>query len=159
MSRANPALVVFGNRPHGTFPVSEHSEARAWKEVLDGLEDAMTELEAGQVRVARERLVDLHGIVMTMLNQVRRGVHTNPRVREPLISEHVQAIAYVHKKDGECYVHGFGDAKLNDRELDRGVLRLGDLKSKTGVRLSGHADGTLSLAGARGQSLSDLFGD
>lgn len=139
-------LVIFGNPPKG-----ELSESQAWSRVraiAARLDD----------RVARN---DLVAIATMMLVQLRNGVHVNPaKVKgDTIMSHHVQAIAYVHAKDGGRYVHGFGDADPDEKDLKRGILNLDALKTKTNIDMVAHRDGTISLVGTKGQPLAALFED
>lgn len=92
----------------------------------------------------------------------RRRTHANPkRITKPTqMSRNVQAIAYVHTKDGQPYVHGFGDADLSEAKLKRGVLDLTELKMHTDVEMIyDPTDETILIRGLRGQSLAALFED
>lgn len=94
-----------------------------------------------------------------MRRQVGKGIHANPgRLQNnTLISKHVQAIAYVHAKDGGRYVHGFGNVDPDEKDLQRGMLNLNALQDRTQVEMIGHPDGSITLAGTRGQPLAALF--
>jgi hypothetical protein len=83
----------------------------------------------------------------------------NPPGRRVKIASHVQAIAYVHAKDGDKYVHGFGDADLDESELKRGVLNLDDLNDRTHVEAYGNADGTVTLCPTSAHALVGFFPD
>jgi hypothetical protein len=98
-------------------------------------------------------------LVMFLNPRTKRGARRNPDTitRRTKMSGHVQAIAYVHAKDGEQYVHGFDDAELNERDLQQGVLNLGDLHDTTNVEMWANPDGTITLVGTHGQSLAALF--
>lgn len=151
MPRRNPALVVFGN------PEGAHSETHAWKEVRR----LLTEVLASQRLSEKDHhKLDLAiTISKDMQAQIARGVHRNPQslAKRTKIANHVQAIAYVHAKDHGQYVHGFGDAELNEQDLRRGVLKLSDLHDRTDVEMYGNADGTVTLVGTHGQPLAALF--
>jgi hypothetical protein len=136
-------LVIFGN------PKKElRSESEAWQEV-------MLQARRGD-RVALKSITD---IAKQMLRQVQGGAHKNPHdlSKDTLISRHVQAIAYVHAKDGGQYVHGFGNVDPSEADLKKGWLNLNQLKMSTHVELIAHPDGTASLIGTRGQPLAALF--
>lgn len=76
------------------------------------------------------------------------------------MSRHVQAIAYIHARDGKPYVHGFGDAELSERDLKRGWLNLSELKTRTDVEMVYDPETeTITIRGTRGQSLAALFED
>lgn len=75
------------------------------------------------------------------------------------IGTHVQAIAYIHAKDGGAYVHGFGNCDPDERDLKRGILNLNELKTITNVEMYGNPDGTITLVGTKGQPLAALFED
>lgn len=156
--RANPgALAIFGNpRVNGTASGdrAKISETQAWRYVLA----AARQLRSGilSATVARDTA---NGIMQTadhMLAQLGRGVHVNPRGGE-CMSKHVQAIAYVHQQDGDAYVHGFGDAELNAKQLNKGILDLSDLKDLTDVCMYANKDGSLTLRHAQGKDLTALF--
>ena len=97
--------------------------------------------------------------LVMFLNPRSRGARKNPAAisKRTKIAAHVQAIAYVHAKDGQQYVHGFGDAELNERDLRQGVLNLGDLHEVTDVVMYANPDGTITIEGTHGQSLAALF--
>lgn len=138
-------LVIFGNPPKAL-----RSEREAWREV------------AVQARRGdRVALRVIEQICSQMLRQLEDGTHVNPgKVNgDTVMSHHVQAIAYVHKKDGGRYVHGFGDADPNEADLKEGWLNLNQLKERTNIDMIAHRDGTISLVGTKGQPLAALFED
>lgn len=96
---------------------------------------------------------------LVIFNPGRRGARRNPEpiTKRTKISAHVQAIAYRHIKDGADYVHGFGNAELNEKDLEKGWLDLGDLKQITNVEMYYNPDGTITIVGTHGQSLAALF--
>ncbi len=98
-------------------------------------------------------------LAAVMLDQLKGGVHANPRniSRPTIMSHHVQAIAYVHEQDGGQYVHGFGNVELSESDLKKGILNLSELAMKTHVDMIGYPDGTITLIGTKGQPLSALF--
>lgn len=78
--------------------------------------------------------------------------------RRTLMSRHVQAIAYIHVRDGQPYVHGFDDADISERNLKKGWLDLKELHDETNVEM--HYDPrteTITIRGTNGQSLAALF--
>ena len=50
------------------------------------------------------------------------------------IATNVQAICYQHAKDGQDYVHGFGNHDPSEDDLNEGWLDLRALKARTGVQ-------------------------
>lgn len=139
-------LVIFGNPPKEL-----RSEREAW--------GAVRKLAAAlPTSAGSKHLVE---IATQMLNQLYSGVHVNPAkiTGDKVMSHHVQAIAYVHKKDGGRYVHGFGNCDPNEKDLAEGWLNLNALKERTNVEMIAHRDGTVSLVGTKGQPLAALFED
>lgn len=142
-------LVIFGNP--GT------SESAAWRAIIKLAERAKHTSKAADRETHLDQIV---AIAERMGRQVRKGVHVNPGERlrgDTVMSHHVQAVVYVHAKDGGRYVHGFGNVDPNERDLARGVLKLDQLADKTHVEMVGHPDGTVTLQGTRGQPLAALF--
>lgn len=137
-------LVIFGNPP-----TSLRSEREAW--------GAVQKIAASLPSSAGAR--HLVEIAHQMLTQLYGGVHVNPaKVKgDTVMSHHVQAIAYVHAKDGGRYVHGFGNCDPDEKELAHGILNLNALKEHTHVDMIAHRDGTISLVGTKGQPLAALF--
>lgn len=101
----------------------------------------------------------LGDMARSMLGQLEGGVHTNPKrvAKRIKIGDHVQAIAYVHTKDGGRYVHGFGNCDPDEGDLKRGILKLDELKTVTNVAMYGEPDGSITLVGTKGQPLAALF--
>jgi hypothetical protein len=82
----------------------------------------------------------------------------NPRWHK--IASHVQAICYVHAKDGQCYVHGFGNHDPSEAELRKGVLNMNNLKMHTDVEAFFNDDMTeVRIRHKSGKPLTDLFPD
>lgn len=155
--RRNPALAVFGlGNPRGTRNPAPASESGAWQKVLTLTQQVIDAANGGNTAAAANTAAQVSMIADRMLRQVTRGVHANPRGGE-CTSKHVQAICYVHTQDGENYVHGFGDAQLNAKELDKGILNLADLHDMTDVEMIANTDGTLTLRHAQGKPLTALF--
>lgn len=150
-----PALVIFGN------PGSEElSERKAWKLVTQEAKAIQNLLMIGKPARAREVADRLVEIAKAMQAQLDRGVHVNPAKKgRTKIAAHVQAIVYVHTQDGKPYVHGFGDAALDERQLQQGVLDFSTLKDRTDVCAYGNPDGTATLEGGHGQPLWKNFPD
>lgn len=164
-TRKNPTLAIFGN--------PAVSERRAWNDVLTEAQTLRGELMklsyGGRTRdhaikaigQIAERLADL-AILMRGQAIVRGnpGPQGDARITKPIVSSaHVQAIAYIHKRDGKPYIHGFGNAELNEQHLQDGWLDLSELKTKTDVAMTLNPDGTITIRGTRGQSLAALFED
>lgn len=156
--RVNPALVVFGNPPH--------SERQALQDTIRYADEALSAMMRGDKRAASYALKTIQHGARVMLAQLDRGVHANPSLRggAPMrgrvkIGSHVQAIAYIHAKDGDAYVHGFGNRDPSEADLKRGILRLDRLKDVTNVEMYGNPDGTVTLVGTKGQPLAALFED
>lgn len=82
----------------------------------------------------------------------------NPRDGKK-IALHVQAIAYIHAKDGDAYVHGFGNHDPDEQDLKDGWLNLADLKTVTHVEAFYNEDGSVTLRHAHGKKLVGLFPD
>lgn len=150
MARQNPALAIFGNPPR--------SESDAWLHVEKYADAILRKLEklsgANSIRLEADAL---HSLAHRMRQQLGEGIHTNPRARRTKIGSNVQAVVYIHATDHQPYVHGFGNAELNEDALQFGVLNMADLKAKTAVCLYGNANGTITLEGARGQRLWKNF--
>ena len=64
----------------------------------------------------------------------------------------VQAIVYVHKQDGEFYIHPFGGKEASDRDLAL-LGRMGCFTKKSRVRMIAEDDGSVSVEGMDGQNL------
>jgi hypothetical protein len=160
--RAKRATAPSGAHIYGVKPEAL-SERAAWMRVSGFAQDMDSNAgithTVGSLRAELRRYaIELRRMARVMLEQLDSGVHKNPRGRVKVAS-HVQAIAYVHAKDGDKYVHGFGDADLNESELKRGVLKLDSLKDRTHVEAYGNADGTVTLCPTRGQALVGFFPD
>lgn len=109
------------------------------------------------LRSARLTEADHHALdaalteVDTLLAQVGRGVHPNPLLAvyglNPghCFSEHVMAVVYVHKEDGELYCHGFGNADLGLTTHRDGSLTIRGMRERTGVRMVAERDGSVRL--------------
>lgn len=155
MARGNPGpLVIFGNPPEGPL-----SEKKAWAGVVQEAKAIKSLLSIGKTQRAVAVADRLLEIAQAMQAQLASGVHANPRniSRPTILSHHVQAIAYVHEKDGGQYVHGFADVELNEKDLKRGWLNLSELPTKTNIDMIGYPDGTVTLIGTKGQPLAALF--
>ena len=159
-TRSNPGiLTVFGNpsaRARKRNPISEHANL---EEALIDLMTATRRIREGSPNVAILLIDKAAARVRELLVQVQRGIHMNPRgsARGERMSGHVQAIAYVHAQDGDQYVHGFGDAELNAKELQKGILDLSDLHDQTDIEMFAMPDGSLSLRSSQGKDLTALF--
>lgn len=143
-------LVIISN-PHGRSPAGraeEPSEAAAWRTVRD-LAKRISYGEGNTLAIARA----ITNTANTMLEQLARGVHTNPRrAKGALVSESVRAIVYTHVDDGKFYVHGFGDANI---KLSGGGDRvtISGLKDRTDVCARALPDGSALLYGGHGQPI------
>lgn len=74
------------------------------------------------------------------------------------IASDVQAICYVHAKDGKCYVHGFGNHDPSDEELQSGQLDMTALKMRTDVEAYWSPDGSqVLLRQKQGKKIVKLF--
>lgn len=161
--RRNPALAVFGlGNPRGRQNPAQ-SESGAWHRIAHMSLNGMLQLDQPGFTGQRYEpgtpgwyFSEINKLASKMDKQLKAGVHVNPRGGE-CTSKHVQAICYVHKQDGENYVHGFGDARLNAKELDKGILNLADLHDMTDVEMIANTDGTLTLRHAQGKPLTALF--
>lgn len=145
-------LGVVGNPPRGM-----DSE----REALERIHALAMEIIEGEGLRSRggARARQIANIALKMMRQLHRGVHVNPRSRGERggkMSDHVQAIVYVHEEDGEFYVHGFGDAKL-DLSVKRGTLCIEGLKDRTHVQMFAEPDGSVSIVGRDGQRLWEDF--
>lgn len=152
MARANPVLAIIGNPP---MPV--RSEREAWghvQKLAQRLQD-----RGVTVHFAREVGSVIAQIASDLLHQIGNGVHVNPsRLKgRTRIASHVQAVAYIHAKDGGAYVHGFGNCDPDETDLQRGILKLNALKTVTNVAMYGEPDGSVTLVGTKGQPLAALF--
>lgn len=86
-------------------------------------------------------------------------IFANPRgTRWQKIGTDVQAIAYIHAKDGRPYVHGFGGCDPSEAELQAGRLNLDHLAERTGVEAFYSADKkTVMLRHKDGKPLIGMF--
>jgi hypothetical protein len=157
MARRNSPLVIFGNPKDKQL--MNLSESEMWNHVRRFVNDLYTAAMNGDRRTADLYREKLDTLATAMRAQVQRGVHTNPDPvrRRVKIGRHVQAIAYIHEKDGGAYVHGFGNCDPDERDLKRGILNLKELKTVTDVAMYGNPDGTVTLVGTKGQPLAALF--
>ena len=156
MTRANSVLAIIGNPRAGGNDDPARSEVAAWDSVWEQAEEiwkSTTDIPT------RRRCRELQILARDMSKQILGGVHLNPsRVKRRVkIGRHVQAIAYIHEKDGGAYVHGFGNCDPSEKDLKRGVLDLNALKTVTHVEMFGEPDGTVTLVGTKGQPLAALF--
>lgn len=82
----------------------------------------------------------------------RRAMRRNPSTGAETFSANVLGVLYVHDEDGNPYAHGFGDADL--KLVTKGdEITIRGLKSRTSVCMDAEPDGSITLRGARGQSL------
>lgn len=133
----------------------EPSESAAWRTIhtLAGqLEGGKRFKPADVAKVARV----IRDTAETMLEQLRRGVHTNPR--GGVMSENVLAIVYEHADDRKLYVHGFGDADIRLSGGGSNVTIRG-MKQNTDVHMRALPSGALSITGGHGQRLWKNFKD
>lgn len=141
-----------------------HSESFAWREVA---------------RLARKARSGDHPIATTeaiiriadaMLHQVQQGIHANPalvvfgnpgrgkrRVSGKKFSGNVLAVIYVHDEDGERYIHGFDDARLDLKTMRDGTVQISGLADESDVAMVALDDGSVLLRGEHGQRLWDRF--
>ena len=156
MARANPVLAVIGNPRRGEDSDPARSEMAAWDSVWQQAEEIWKSTADVPIR---RRCRELQMLARDMSKQVLGGVHLNPsRVKRRVkIASHVQAVAYIHEKDGGAYVHGFGNCDPPEKDLQRGILDLNALKTVTHVEMFGEPDGTVTLVGTKGQPLAALF--
>lgn len=155
-ARNNPALVILGN-PQGLLGI-KRSEGKAWKEVFALAQRMLKYSARGLPSEVHEAAAAIAEVAQVMLTQLEHGVHQNPRGLE--LSRNVQAIVYIHTKDGERYVHGFGNAELDLKDRRDGTLEIRGLQEQTGVQMVGSADKrTVTLRGVDGQTLWDLFNE
>ncbi len=101
-----------------------------------------------------------------MDDQVTAGIHANPPLlvfanprkgRGATMSHNVLAVLYVHKDDGEQYVHGFGSASLDLDTAQDGTVTISGLAERTDVDMLALDDGSVLLRGRHGQRLWDSF--
>ncbi len=77
-------------------------------------------------------------------------VFGNPSHRAgEVISHNVQAVLYLRDDDSVPYIHGFGEADLDERALERGDWNkvIGQLHDSTGVEAVLQKDGSILLRG------------
>ncbi len=86
-------------------------------------------------------------------------IFANPgSTRWKKIGTDVQAIAYIHARDGRPYVHGFGGVDPTEAELKAGRLNLDRLSDTTGVEAFYSADKkTVMLRHKDGKPLIGLY--
>lgn len=101
-----------------------------------------------------ELALDIEVNAHALLSQVSEGVHRNP----PLVifgnpprqgrefGTDVLALLYRHKKDGEFYCHGFGNADIQLEGTPFEGVTIHRLKERTGVKLIAMPDGTVVLS-------------
>lgn len=160
-------LAIIGNPGDKGF-----SESDSWRTVsrlaarlLGEMEQVWPALQSGG-QLARMRapvmighLQEIRALAEIMQQQVARGVHVNPR-RNPMqgqvMSESVQAIVYVHKDDGEFYIHPFGGAEASDRDLAL-LSRMKCFTRRSRVRMIAEPDGSVTVVGKNGQNLWKEF--
>ena len=84
----------------------------------------------------------------------QRTARANPHPSgDVLIGKHVQAVIYIHARDDEPYVHGFGDADIKLTSIRAGDIRVKGLHEDTDVEMYGCADGSVRLVGVHDQPL------
>lgn len=141
-------LVIFGNPKRKKNPAPyNRSEFDAWRHILadaKALENRTADAKAParMVKIAEQ-----------MMAQLDRGVHRNPGGKRTKIGEHVQAVLYIHAKDGHPYCHGFGDADIGLKTIRNGDVRISGLHEDTDVTMYGESDGTITMEGRNGQPL------
>lgn len=141
-------LVIFGN------PDAVTSETAAWVNVARQVESVLHTAQLNLDQHEKARLKAVVQLAAKMRSQVRAGIHENPgRRKRTKIGEHVQAIVYIHAKDGNPYVHGFGNAEIALKSIRPGDVRIQGLHDDTDVCMYGEPDGTVTIEGADGQSL------
>lgn len=142
--RRNSPLVIFGN------PDGAHSESRAWREV-EAVVDTIAAQEVLSAR-GKQQLAMVSRMARDMQRQVGRGVHQNPR-GDVKIGAHVQAVIYIHCRDQEPYVHGFGNADIKISSIRAGDIRVKGMHEDTDVEMFGCRDGSVRLVGTENQPL------
>ena len=145
--RRNPALWVVSNPPR--------SESLAWQEVFQQAKRALRMIPSSQrTSAVVGNLRAIEEIALKMLRQVAEGVHTNPGTPRGGVkfSDNVEAVVYQHKTEGPR-AHAFGNAELDERDLERGILRLDDVKERTGVAMYAMPDGSVVLRHSQGKPL------
>ena len=150
-------LGVVGNPP-------SRSESAELQKLIARLNAALRSWEHRRDNDVRDSILAARAIAEGLLAQVQRKVHVNPARKDSLtvrrgggkMSDHVQAIVYVHEEDGEFYVHGFGDAHL-DLSVKQGTLCIEGLKDRTHVQMFAEPDGSVSIVGRDGQRLWEDF--
>lgn len=147
MRRPNPGLWIVSNPPKG--------ESKAWEEVFTQAKRALRMIPAAQrTSAVVGNLRAIEEVALRMLRQVAEGVHTNPGTPRggTKFSNHVEAVVYRHVTEGPR-AHGFGNAELDERDLEHGILRLDDVKEKTNVAMYAMPDGTVMLKHSQGKPL------
>lgn len=173
MAKRNPFPLVVFNPPRRRNPAPEWPRATLGRapegavipvdsegEQLEFIARALLEIGRAMVPSNIDRkyvalMRDTRRILESLQAQVKRGHHVNPGGRK--IARHVQAIAYIHAKDGDAYVHGFGNHDPSEADLKRGWLNLAELKTVTNVEAFYHDDGTVTLRHKDGKKLVELF--
>ncbi|MFA6118262.1 MAG: hypothetical protein WC729_30025 [Sphingomonas sp.] len=160
-------LAIIGNPKDKGF-----SEMDAWRSVADRAERLLGEMglvwdalqSGGQVARMRAPVMvghmqELRALAEIMRQQLGRDVHVNPR-RNPgrghVMSDSVQAIVYVHKDDGQFYIHPFGGKEASDADLAL-LARMRCFTGKSRVRMIAEPDGGVSVEGKDGQNLWEEF--
>lgn len=158
--RKNPGLVMITNPGPRRARGAEVSESDAWDAVADYVKvlrrDAV-HLRGNGPQLGAEVLAQatsLYALVNAMRAQLRAGVHTNPRQRNPSgrkMSNHVQAIVYDHLTEGPR-VHGFGNADPALKERGDSLTMTG-LHDVTNVAMYAEPDGSIRLRHNSGKPL------
>ena len=100
-------------------------------------------LNGGTIKEAKDNAATIVVYCDSLLGQLASGVHANPSLvtfaagnPSVVMSDHVQAIMYRHKKDGEFYIHTFGGRDIPIREhRGRQCIYFDELPAKTGVEM------------------------
>jgi hypothetical protein len=131
----------------GVIGNPRNPQREAWEAVLEIAEAIRTDNRAAArtlERIANEQLKALDAVRVNG-RMTRRGGAVQT-------SEHVMAIVYVHKDDGNFYCHGFGDADI-DLKSRGDALTITGLKSRTHVGMFAEADGSVRIAHKDGEPL------
>lgn len=152
-------LAIIGNPgagPHTALRLLHELRAR-----VDAARDALQYHTDGAALLAQQLLREASQIALTLEQRERRmSVHGNAPRRNPgrgqVMSDSVQAIVYVHKDDGEFYIHPFGGKDASDRDLAL-LSRMGCFTKRSRVRMVAEPDGSLSVEGMDGQNLWKEF--
>lgn len=122
-------------------------QKEAWESVLE----IAVALRADN-RAAARTLEQIAREQLKALNAVRVNGRLRRNSGSVQTSDHVMAIVYVHKDDGQLYCHGFGDADI-DLKSRGDALTITGLKERTHVEMFAEQDGSVRIAHKDGEPL------